>query len=96
MTILVYSKKEPATHPQLGTTLLYTDVILYLYSDMWRMLEYGVDTGYRAYKKGMTQAEAVEKAKCALNDNGFRLVSEDTVDENHTAFGIINSLMIQP
>jgi hypothetical protein len=96
MTILAYRKKVPATHPQFGTTLPYTDVIVYLYPAMWRMTEFGVDTGYKAYKKGMTRTEAVKQAKRVLNNDGFRLKSEDTTDENHSAFGIIDSLMIQP
>jgi hypothetical protein len=96
MTTLFYRKKKPATHPQTGDTISYTDVIVYLYPNKWRSTEYGVDTGYQSYKNGMSRTQAIKAAKRTLIDDGFYLVEQKTKETDYTAFDIIDAVMIQP
>ena len=96
MTVLEFRKEEPATHPQLGCSLPYTDVIVYLYPDKWRVTEYGVDTGLKSYKPDMTRKEAIEVTKNLFLGKGFTLKRHKTTEEDYTAAIIIDALMMQP
>jgi|GEM_PF-4530923 len=96
MTVLEFYKDEPATHPQLGCSLPYTDVIVYLYPEKWRVTEYGVDTGLKSYKPGMTRKESIVEAKKLFLDEGFTLKRHKTTEADYTGAIIMDALMIQP
>ena len=96
MTVLEFHKNEPATHPQLGCSLPYTDVIVYLYPEKWRVTEYGVDTGLKSYKSGMTRKEAIEAAKNLFLRDGFTLKWHKTTEADYTGAILMDALMIQP
>ena len=96
MTILEFRKDEPATHPQLGYSLPYTDVIVYLYPEKWRATEYGVDTGLKSYKPGMSRKEATAAVKSLFLEDGFTLKQNKTIEADYTSAVIADALMIQP